>query len=74
MESTVLKSQSGLRCDPRSALRGKNKARQSFGIPNMLSFLTSHKYRQWRADVTGLSDFSQTEMPDQIPLLDTAIT
>src|SRR5207253_2652538 len=32
----------------------------------MLSFLT---YRQWRADVKGLSDFPQTEWPDQIPLL-----
>jgi cytochrome d ubiquinol oxidase subunit I len=35
-------------------------------VPNMLSFLT---YRQWRADVKGLSDFAQTEWPDQIPLL-----
>jgi cytochrome d ubiquinol oxidase subunit I len=32
----------------------------------MLSFLT---YRQWRANVKGLSDFPQTEWPDQIPLL-----
>jgi cytochrome d ubiquinol oxidase subunit I len=35
-------------------------------VPNMLSFLT---YRQWRADVKGLSDFPQAEWPDQIPLL-----
>jgi cytochrome d ubiquinol oxidase subunit I len=35
-------------------------------VPNMLSFLT---YRQWRADVKGLSDFPQEEWPDQIPLL-----
>ncbi len=35
-------------------------------VPNMLSFLT---YRQWRANVKGLSDFPQTEWPDQIPLL-----
>ena len=35
-------------------------------VPNMLSFLT---YRKWRADVKGLSDFPQTEWPDQIPLL-----
>jgi len=32
----------------------------------MLSFLT---YRQWRANVKGLSDFPQAEWPDQIPLL-----
>src|SRR3989442_1546880 len=35
-------------------------------VPNMLSFLT---YRQWRANIKGLSDFPQTEWPDQIPLL-----
>jgi cytochrome d ubiquinol oxidase subunit I len=35
-------------------------------VPNMLSFLT---YRQWRADVKGLSDFPENEWPDQIPLL-----
>jgi cytochrome d ubiquinol oxidase subunit I len=32
----------------------------------MLSFLT---YKHWRAHVKGLSDFPQTEWPDQIPLL-----
>ena len=35
-------------------------------VPNMLSFLT---YREWRGAVKGLSDFSQTDWPDQIPLL-----
>jgi cytochrome d ubiquinol oxidase subunit I len=35
-------------------------------IPNMLSFLT---YRQWRADVKGLSEFPENQWPDQIPLL-----
>ncbi len=35
-------------------------------VPNMLSFLT---YRQWRADVKGLSDFPENQWPDQIPLL-----
>ena len=35
-------------------------------VPNMLSFLT---YRHWRADVKGLSEFSQDQWPDQIPLL-----
>jgi cytochrome d ubiquinol oxidase subunit I len=35
-------------------------------VPSMLSFLT---YRNWKADVKGLSDFPQTEWPDQIPLL-----
>ena len=35
-------------------------------VPDMLSFLT---YRQWRANVKGLSDFPQSEWPDQIPLL-----
>jgi cytochrome d ubiquinol oxidase subunit I len=35
-------------------------------VPKMLSFLT---YRQWRANVKGLSDFPQAEWPDQIPLL-----
>src|SRR5690348_4708360 len=40
----------------------KRKLDNPFVIPNMLSFLT---YRQWRADVKGLSDFPQTEWPDQ---------
>src|SRR5580692_7279699 len=44
----------------------KRKLDNPLVIPNMLSFLT---YRQWRADVEGLSDFPQTEWPDQIPLL-----
>jgi cytochrome d ubiquinol oxidase subunit I len=44
----------------------KSKLDNPLVIPNMLSFLT---YRQWRADVKGLSDFPQTEWPDQIPLL-----
>jgi cytochrome d ubiquinol oxidase subunit I len=44
----------------------KRKLDNPLEIPNMLSFLT---YRQWRADVKGLSDFPQTEWPDQIPLL-----
>lgn len=35
-------------------------------LPNMLSFLT---YREWRADVKGLSEFPEMEWPDQIPLL-----
>src|SRR5262249_39156109 len=35
-------------------------------FPNMLSFLT---YRQWRADIKGLSDFPEDLWPDQIPLL-----
>src|SRR5215469_10290175 len=35
-------------------------------VPNMLSFLT---YREWRGAVKGLSDFSQADWPDQIPLL-----
>src|SRR5438309_2347048 len=32
-------------------------------VPKMRSFLT---YRQWRANVKGLSDFPQAEWPDQI--------
>jgi cytochrome d ubiquinol oxidase subunit I len=44
----------------------KRKLDNPLVIPNMLSFLT---YRQWRADVKGLSDFPQGEWPDQIPLL-----
>jgi len=35
-------------------------------VPNVLSFLT---YREWRADVKGLSEFPETDWPDQIPLL-----
>src|SRR5271169_499086 len=44
----------------------KGKLDNPLEVPEMLSFLT---YRQWRADVKGLSDFPQTEWPDQIPLL-----
>jgi cytochrome d ubiquinol oxidase subunit I len=44
----------------------KRKLDNPLEVPEMLSFLT---YRQWRADVKGLSDFPQTEWPDQIPLL-----
>src|SRR2546425_12999935 len=44
----------------------KRKLDNPLELPNMLSFLT---YRQWRANVKGLSDFPQTEWPDQIPLL-----
>ncbi len=44
----------------------KKKLDNPLEVPNMLSFLT---YRNWRADVKGLSDFPQTEWPDQIPLL-----
>jgi cytochrome bd ubiquinol oxidase subunit I len=35
-------------------------------VPHMLSFLT---YREWRANIKGLSDFPPAEWPDQIPLL-----
>ena len=45
---------------------GKRKLDNPLEVPNVLSFLT---YRQWRANVKGLSDFPQTEWPDQIPLL-----
>src|SRR5215467_5226913 len=44
----------------------KRKLDNPLVVPNMLSFLT---YRQWRASIKGLSDFPQTEWPDQIPLL-----
>ena len=44
----------------------KRKLDNPLEVPNMLSFLT---YRRWGADVKGLSDFPQTEWPDQIPLL-----
>ncbi len=44
----------------------KRKLDNPLEIPNMLSFLT---YRQWRADVKGLSEFPENEWPDQIPLL-----
>lgn len=44
----------------------KGKLDNPLEVPNMLSFLT---YRHWGADVKGLSDFPQTEWPDQIPLL-----
>jgi cytochrome d ubiquinol oxidase subunit I len=44
----------------------KGKLDNPLEVPEMLSFLT---YRQWRADVKGLSDFPETEWPDQIPLL-----
>jgi cytochrome bd ubiquinol oxidase subunit I len=44
----------------------KRKLDNPLEVPNMLSFLT---YRHWGADVKGLSDFPQTEWPDQIPLL-----
>ncbi len=42
---------------------GKRKLDNPLEVPNMLSFLT---YRQWRANIKGLSDFPQTEWPDQI--------
>jgi cytochrome d ubiquinol oxidase subunit I len=35
-------------------------------VPQMLSFLT---YREWTANVKGLSDFPQDQWPDAIPLL-----
>src|SRR6202162_4545686 len=44
----------------------KRKLDNPLEIPNMLSFLT---YRQWRADVKGLSEFPESEWPDQISLL-----
>src|SRR5215813_5614242 len=44
----------------------KRKLDNPLQVPNMLSFLT---YRQWRANIKGLSDFTQNEWPDQIPLL-----
>jgi len=44
----------------------KGKLDNPLEVPKMLSFLT---YRQWRANVKGLSDFPQAEWPDQIPLL-----
>ena len=44
----------------------KRKLDNPLEVPNMLSFLT---YRQWRANIKGLSDFPQAEWPDQIPLL-----
>jgi cytochrome d ubiquinol oxidase subunit I len=44
----------------------KRKLDNPLEVPNMLSFLT---YKNWRADVKGLSDFPQSEWPDQIPLL-----
>ena len=44
----------------------KGKLDNPLEVPHMLSFLT---YRHWGADVKGLSDFPQTEWPDQIPLL-----
>src|SRR6266550_4031414 len=44
----------------------KRKLDNPLEVPEMLSVLT---YRQWRANVKGLSDFPQTEWPDQIPLL-----
>lgn len=44
----------------------KRKLDNPLVVPKMLSFLT---YRQWRADVRGLSAFPQTEWPDQIVLL-----
>jgi len=51
---------------PRAARRGQEKTRQPTGSPQHAEFLT---YRQWRANIKGLSDFPQTEWPDQIPLL-----
>src|SRR5258708_36349561 len=44
----------------------KRKLDNPLEVPMMLSFLT---YRQWRANVKGLSDFPQKEWPDQRPLL-----
>jgi cytochrome d ubiquinol oxidase subunit I len=44
----------------------KRKLDNPLEVPNMLSFLT---YRKWRADVKGLSEFSEDQWPDQIPLL-----
>src|SRR5258707_1019542 len=44
----------------------KRKLDNPLEVPEMLSFLT---YKQWRANVKGLSAFPQTEWPDQIPLL-----
>ena len=44
----------------------KKKLDNPFVVPNMLSFLT---YREWRADVKGLSEFPPDQWPDQIPLL-----
>jgi cytochrome d ubiquinol oxidase subunit I len=44
----------------------KRKLDNPLEVPNMLSFLT---YRKWSANIKGLSDFPQTEWPDQIPLL-----
>jgi len=44
----------------------KRKLDNPLVVPNMLSFLT---YRQWRANIRGLSDFPETQWPDQIPLL-----
>jgi cytochrome d ubiquinol oxidase subunit I len=44
----------------------KKKLDNPLVVPNMLSFLT---YRQWRADVKGLSEFPEDRWPDQIPLL-----
>jgi len=44
----------------------KRKLDNPLEVPKMLSFLT---YKQWRAEIKGLSDFPKTEWPDQIPLL-----
>ena len=44
----------------------KRKLDNPMEVPKILSFLT---YRQWRADVRGLTDFPQKDWPDQIPLL-----
>jgi cytochrome d ubiquinol oxidase subunit I len=44
----------------------KRKLDNPLEAPRMLSFLT---YRQWSANVKGLSEFARSEWPDQIPLL-----
>jgi cytochrome d ubiquinol oxidase subunit I len=44
----------------------KRKLDNPLEAPKMLSFLT---YRQWSANVKGLSEFARSEWPDQIPLL-----
>jgi cytochrome d ubiquinol oxidase subunit I len=44
----------------------KRQLDNPIAIPRMLSFLT---YQRWKAEVRGLESFSQSEWPDNIPLL-----
>ena len=44
----------------------KQRLDNPFVLPNVLSFLT---YRAWAAEVKGMNEFPQQDLPDNIPLL-----